>query len=328
MSYLGGGPGKIYLPPPGGSIDLSQMNPATQAAIIGSGMKNRLYNGNFRVNQRGSSFIIGTAGVVQGQVTSDTWRLNSTAGARVDCNGIQFSLSRDSGSGITEVFSRIAYSDWWDMAGGPATLSFDLYRTVNGTSAQSLQAAVMTTDGESNFTNGVVAMSKTFTNSANSIFERFSLTGNLAAGQQGIYIDFINTNPGSVANNAYLILRNVQFEAGSIATPFERRPFVIDLLNCQRQYAQNPQTLLLSWVMSNYGFLYQVPMKFPVTMRAVPTVTIAARTSVRNIIASSDGVGSITADGFNYQVQQATIATIGSDYGTIQFNGYTASAEL
>ena len=62
----------------------------------------------------------------------------------------------------------------------------------------------------------------------------------------------------------------VQFEQGSVATPFERRPFGTELALCQRYAYKNTS--------GNYsGFVYNgVPMftvPFPVVMRAIPTAT-------------------------------------------------------
>ena len=219
MSYLAGGPVAGFIPPGGmspGAVNYASLDASLQAAMVP--MRNRLYNGTFRVNQRGTAaFLVGTGGFVQSGVTSDTWRLSSSAGSQVvpsGPSGYQLAMSRESGTGNVEIYSRVEYQDWYDMVGQPVTLSFDMYRTISGNSSQAMYAGVYTTDGEANFTNTAAVSAGTFVNSVNQKFERFSITGTIPLGstQQGIFVDFAATNLSTVASGAYLIIRNVQLE--------------------------------------------------------------------------------------------------------------------
>jgi hypothetical protein len=69
-------------------------------------------------------------------------------------------------------------------------------------------------------------------------------------------------------NGATFYITGVQFEAGSVATPFERRDYGRELMMCQRYYAEVSATPTSASVYS-YVFL-------PVTMRALPTVALKA----------------------------------------------------
>ena len=260
--------------------DLSQAYTAGALAL-----RNRLINGNFKVRQRGTDFTVGTAGVVQGQVTADCWRLNSSTGARVVVNtGVpsHLSLLRESGAGSVEVFNRIETADWADMIGQSVTLSFELYRTASGTSAQTLSASVLTTDGEADFVNtAVVIPTKTFVNSANSVWEKFSATGVIPAGstQKGIYIDLIANGVGALASAQYLIVRNVQFEVGLIATPFEFRHTALEFALCRRYFQK------VTYDIQGYqagGQTVVFGQMLPVAMRAGPTPTYVSSANLTN----------------------------------------------
>ena len=105
--------------------------------------------------------------------------------------------------------------------------------------------------------------------------------------------------------NATFYITGVQLEVGSVATPFERRPYGTELALCQRYacssfplgtaWAQNAGTagafsyiVLVGGTSAGFG----VSMPFPVTMRANPTLTYynpsAANDKWRNTIANTD----------------------------------------
>jgi hypothetical protein len=71
-----------------------------------------------------------------------------------------------------------------------------------------------------------------------------------------------------------------QFEAGSVATPFERRPYGTELALCQRYYWKNAPLTAATNAGLGTGFqtstiASSITVFYPVTMRALPTVSFS-----------------------------------------------------
>ena len=98
---------------------------------------------------------------------------------------------------------------------------------------------------------------------------------------------------------------NVQLEPGSVATPFEVRPYGLEFAMCQRYYqtvAINAYAVNANYTSFNPDFYY--PVTFPVTLRASPTVT---RTGVADS-GVTGGIVSATTSGFSV-VMELTAAS-------------------
>jgi hypothetical protein len=84
-------------------------------------------------------------------------------------------------------------------------------------------------------------------------------------------------------NGATFYITGVQLEVGSVATPFERRPYGTELQLCQRYYQGNGSTGLSGNVIfrgnntTATGTFYYW-MQFPVLMRAPPTMNVGTPT--------------------------------------------------
>jgi hypothetical protein len=119
-------------------------------------------------------------------------------------------------------------------------------------------------------------------------------------------------------NGATFYITGVQLEAGSVATPFERRDYGRELMMAQRYYARMT-SLSGNYVVfgsgtadstSNY-FLY---VKYPTTMRATPTVAqsnTGVYTSASVFPTSSLGTAYYGSDSAGVNVAVTGTATVG-----------------
>jgi hypothetical protein len=164
------------------------------------------------------------------------------------------------------------------------------------------------------------------------------------------------TYPNVPQAGSYIEITQVQLELGSVATPFEYRPFANELALCQRYYQtslRHPngslRTRKVGWVgrgTGNYKLYGQTV--FPVEMRATPTVTLHAYGTDSGVNEGGDGRSGLTYYQTNSAFPQYATTTYGiwaaaesrgivainlgdnSSYSdTIHYEaGYTATAEL
>jgi hypothetical protein len=87
----------------------------------------------------------------------------------------------------------------------------------------------------------------------------------------------------------------VQFEAGSVATPFERLPYSETLILCQRYYSIINNNLQSGAVGYALATAY-----FPVTMRTTPSLTTIS--SGVQVNATFGGAGSVTNNSLYFQI--------------------------
>lgn len=124
--------------------------------------------------------------------------------------------------------------------------------------------------------------------------------------------------------NATFDLTGVQFEVGTVSTPFERRPFGFELSLCQRYYETAPYLIfstgsIVSGATTLYGW---VPYK--VTKRGAATLTKV--TEANSGFPNTSNIGTVNGvDGF--RVDATANAT--QNLGYINYSGgWTASSEI
>lgn len=141
-------------------------------------------------------------------------------------------------------------------------------------------------------------------------------------------------------NAATFFLTGVQLEVGTVATPFERRPYGTELALCQRYYFRQAFAETQTWgsghaQTTNLG---RILTQSPVPMRTTPSFSSTATnvfvyagwngsTVVANGVTSS-GLSAIDHTGTNITIQATVTGIVGSGvvYG---YNGYNEySAEL
>jgi hypothetical protein len=121
----------------------------------------------------------------------------------------------------------------------------------------------------------------------------------------------------SQSASAAFYLTGVQIEMGTTATPFEIRPYGIEVLQCQRYFYQRSAQILQTYNVTS-GISYQ-DRPHPVIMRATPSVAI---TPTSNSNAGNASVDTVTS---THMRLTNTITSAGSGYSIFD---YTVSAEL
>ena len=121
-------------------------------------------------------------------------------------------------------------------------------------------------------------------------------------------------------NGATFYITGVQLEAGSVATPFERRSYGQELSLCQRYY-QGASGVPLYAIASSGAYDATATLGLPVSMRAAPTVTVSGTKGANT--------GTTTVDtpfvhGFGVSMQ----STLGAGPRGFSSMTYTATSEL
>ena len=243
--------------------------------------RNRIINGDMRIDQRngGASQSI-TAGSAPYSV--DRFIVRSAGGTitgqRVAGTGsTQYVYQITGGASVTQVQfeQRIEASNSYDLAGGNATLSVNLSNSLLATANWVLYYPTAT----DNFTSSTVISSGSWTIS--STIARYNATISIpAAATTGLYLIIYVT----AQTSGTFKIGDVQLEAGSTATEFERRPYGTELALCQRYYETTYNTGVAVGSVNNLGNWQSVCLNttdyydfgktfFKVTKRANPIVT-------------------------------------------------------
>ncbi len=283
-----------------------------------AGFKNRIINGKMDIAQRGASF----AAVADGAYTLDRWRFGNTSAAVVTIsqqadvpadNEFQNSLR----VAVTTADASIAAGDTCfisqriegynvrDLIGRTFTLRFrarssktgvhcialrnsGLNRsyvaeyTVNAANVWENKTITVTggliTAGTWDWTNGT-GLEACFVLAAGSTFQTTA-----GAWQTGNFLDTANQVNCLDSNTNIFAITGVQLEPGAVDSPFEHRPFGVELGLAQRYFCKTYSLADAPGTVTNTGAIYSVSVgtangttpggwDFPVEMRAAPTVT-------------------------------------------------------
>jgi hypothetical protein len=246
---------------------------ATSASVTALGSpsgKNRIINGDFRVNQR--AYASGTATTVANQYTFDRWRVVVSGQVATFAASANGNLVTAPAGGLEQVIEGI------NLEGGTYTLAWagTATATVNGSAVANKGQVVLPAN-----TNATV---------------RFS------GGTVGL----------------------VQLEAGSVATPFERRPYGQELALCQRYYETGVQPIRFMAGVSGITAAYD-EVRFSTSKRTAPTMSLTGFRYYSNgaDTAFTPSNVSSTVDRFSWQALSVVTWQGWAGAGT-----WTASAEL
>jgi hypothetical protein len=283
------GTASVTLPSVTGTIVCADSN--NNATISGtyvmgsSFLRNRLINGNMYIAQRATSATV-TAGTAvptasTGYPCVDRWFVYSTGAnvtaAQVSGSGSNRNLLQVTGAAsVTAVGigQRIESLNSYDLAGQTCTLSVSIANSVLTTVTWTASYA-NTTDTFGTIGTPTKTQIATGTFTVNSTLTRYATNISVpAAATTGIEILF---TVGAQTSGTWQI-SNVQFEAGSIATPFEREIYSAQLQQCQRYYflyaAANTDFQDIVTRASVTGA--ELSISCPVTMRSSPSLLLGS----------------------------------------------------
>lgn len=316
----------------GNTATINSMTPTADSL---QGFRNRIINGAMVIDQRNAGASVTPT---DGRYTLDRWIARLTAASKYTVQqtttvpaGFSYSLKVTSSSTYSvgsddffEISQRIEGYNIADLGWGTAntktvTLSFQVYSSLTGTFGGSLRNSDSSrsypfsytvssantwtpisvtiagdTSGTWNTTNGI-GIQVAFGLGAGS-----SYSGPANAWAGSVYIQPTGTVSVVGTNGATFYITGVQLEVGSVATPFERRPYGTELMLCQRYYSRlsaassNTYTAFGSCVYTASGNANGF-VKFPNTMRASPTISYGGNVSFgRGItLVNITGVGTV-----------------------------------
>jgi hypothetical protein len=159
-------------------------------------------------------------------------------------------------------------------------------------------------------------------------FVTYSITGTVPVGANQIAVIFQSTAfSASATTSDYFEISQVQLEAGSLATPFEQRPYGMELALCQRYY-QIASPMVGKWISTT-----NIEMNLVISppMRATPTLSLAAGSTVNEPGVALRLISAVPATGVSVGGGEIGVTTVAATNGAMGFIGYgviICSAEL
>ena len=303
-----------------------------------STFRNRIINGGFDIAQRGTSFVSGAND--DDTYNLDRWYVLSDGNDAVDITqtttvptGAKYSIGLDVETankkfGIAQI---IENANCFDAIGGNVTLSFQA-KVSSTTKLDNVKCAIVSWSGTADTvtsdiisawgaegTNPTLIANATYENTPANLnvttsFATYSVTANVDTASTANIIVFIWSDVTDTTAGDFLYITNVQLEVGSVATPFERRPYGQELSLCQR-YCQR---LGNGSGFSNNTTDLQFSVQYIVPMRATPT---AGGTSSVALV-WTDGAANYTAS--NTTISAVYAGTTGAIINPTNFSGLTA----
>ena len=255
---------------------------STSAITSGlTGFRNRIQNGDMRIDQRnaGASQTFTAAAALAYSVDRFYGYCTgaNVTGARVAGTAPnEFAYQFTGAASVTAIGfgTRLEATNTTDLAGSTATLSVQLANslltTVTWTAFYATTADAFGTLASPTRTQ-IATGTFTVTSSLATYSAQISVP---SAATTGIEIVF---TVGAQISGTWTI-DNVQLEAGSTATDFERRPIGTELALCQRYFIRYINRAM--GTMNGTSHLYNGSIAFPATMRSAPTLVSGASFAV------------------------------------------------
>lgn len=334
------------------ALGLGSTDAPTFAGLNGgqiAGLRNKIINGGMQVAQRG------TASATQGYSTVDRFycnRAGAVAGLTMSqvfspfsSNKYSLSMQRDSGNALTasmNVYQAIEGVNCRDMAGKTVTASFLIGTGASVTTSGHLVSLVYqttTTDiGPASGGWNASIPSASFTVTAATAFTQKTTSFAVPANATQVMLLISLATSGTAGVDERFYITEVQLEQGSVATPFEQRPYGLELALCQRYLPAYVATSAtesgLAMGQAQSGAAGYVQYQFQVPSRVPPTgCTVSSGTTHFKILPASGASIATTSISFSDATTQAGRLTFGVAAGLVAGNATnmtsaSASAQL
>jgi hypothetical protein len=289
----------------------------TNEGLGGFSFRNRVINGDMRIDQRNAGSALAAGLSAAGAYTMDRWASYTGTGSlwqmqRVNTGNLDFPFAmrtqRIAGQTSTSAvyYAQIIESiNTHGLAGQTVTLSFYITAGSNYSGGSSFGFQLVngtgTDEGMSSMNSGTWtgAAYPGTTLTPTTTRTRITFTTTLGASAREIAVRFYWAGSGTAGANDFVDITGVQLELGSMATPFEYRPISTELILCQRylpywKFDGSSQIFTDSFVMSTTtSGVFSVTS--PVPTRVPPTgVTVSSASH----FSASEGDSGITFNSF------------------------------
>lgn len=301
------------------------LTPTAEAQIIQGqpfpNFKNLLDNGAMNVAQRGTTAV--SSITTTAKYLWDRWAAVSGTSTSVTLTNITTALPTGTGftnvaqvarasaqTGVVNVcfVQEIPTSDITLMAGQQVALSFWAKAGGNFSAASNALVAQVTTgtgtdEGLATWLTGLTGAASAIptanaTATLTTAWQRFAVTGTIAATATEAVVNFCYTPVGTAGTNDWFQIVGIQLEQGNIGTSYEIRPLGVELTKAQRTYWQiaDPAAtvpLNSSCFVTAANTTVKCGVALPVVMRAVPTTTVSVATSF-GVVVTAGTAGTCT----------------------------------
>jgi hypothetical protein len=280
----------------------SSLSSPANELLLNQGLffRNRLFNGNFGVAQRGTSFVAGLNN--DDTYNLDRWYVLSDGNDVVDITqetsvvpstaATAIALDVETTNAKFGVAQIIESKNCLGLVGNIVTLSFDAKVSAT-TDLDNIKCAIVAWSGTADTvtsdivsawnvegTNPTLIANATYENTPANLgvttsWQKFSVTANIDTANTKNVIVFIWSDVTTTTAGDFLYVTNVQLETGNVATAFDLRPFAAETQLCQRYYYRTTAEAAGA-IMGGAGYAVNTTVArgidyFPVTMRIAPT---------------------------------------------------------
>jgi hypothetical protein len=239
-------------------------------------------------------------------------------------------------SGNTSVNSiNIHYSiesqDCYRFVGKPIVFSF-YYRTGANFSGTAISSSVYTgTAIDQSLTTGVTGIVTTAGANCNpnTSWQKISYTGLIGTNINQIHVEFYYIPTGTAGAADYFDITGVQMELGRVATPFEVRPYPVEMQMCQRYFsAWRPYLFMMGRFNADGGETY-ANYSFPVIMRSSSPILILSTATIASATGYSGAITLVYSDNQIMTIRSTVAVSVNNILYLTATAGYIGiSAEL